>query len=323
MWRFLFVFALLTMSPGLASAEAFDHASAVKEGNASYNAGDYAAAQRWYVQAIQADPNQPAPYRNLARAYFWQDQYAAASTYYDHYLRLAPLDAADVEQIKAERKLASDRASGDTWMIPDNQRLARQALDTELQSGKAYTDGGGGAWGLYETLLRTGYAQPDLAQLRATLAQRLVAEFETLLQPQGTDLVPQLSFEAWQVQSQRLAVSQRITNDSAAADALMRRSTVVEAALALLGGRTNNAVDLARLARTQNPDLKWVGWYEVVALTQAGKHQESIEALESFARTLRQVNPAQLPYATAMKAMLLQRLERWDDAAQTFQLVLQ
>lgn len=322
MRQFLLICALCLVSPGV-FAEAFDHTSAVKEGNTAYNSGDYAAAQRWYVQAIQADPNQPAPYRNLARAYFWQDQYAAASTYYDHYLRLAALDAADVEQIKAERKLASDRASGDTWIVPDNQRLARQALDTELQSGKAYTEGGGGSWGLYETLLRTGYAQPDLAQLRTTLGQRLVAEFEALLQPQGTDLVPQLSFEAWQVQSQRLAVSQRITNDPAAADGLMRRATVVEAALALLGGRTANAVDLARLARTQNPDLKWVGWYEVVALTNAGNHQESLDTLETFARTLRQVNPAQLPYATAMKAMLLQRLERWDDAAQTFQLVLQ
>lgn len=322
MRRWILVLALFGV-PSAAVAEAFDHQAAVKEGNAAYNGGDYPAAQRWYTQAIQADPNQPAPYRNLARAYFWQDNYSAATAFYDHYLRLAPMDATDLDQVRAERKLASNRAGDNVWILPDNQRLARQALDAELQNGKAYTDGGGGAWGLYETLVRTGYAQPDMAQIRATLARRLVDEFEGLLQPGGSDLVPQLSFEAWQVQSQRLAVAQRVVSDPAALDALLRRATVVEAAISLLGGRTSNAVDLARLARSQNPDLKWTGWYEVVALSNAGKHQEALDALETFARTLRAENPAQLPYASTLKAMLLQRLERWDDAAATFELVLQ
>ena len=320
MTRWIVFIALLM--PALAKAEAFDHASSVKDGYAAYNRGEYAKAQKSDTQAIQADPNQPGPYRNLARAYFWQDQYAAATTFYDNYLKLAAGDAPDLEQVKAERKLAATRAGENVWTLPDNQRLARAALDAGLQSGKAFTEGGGGSWGLYETLLRTDYCQPDLAQLKATLSRRLLDEFEALLQPQSTDLVPPLGLEAWQIQSQRLAAAREIAMDPVQADLVLRRTTVVEAALALLGARTANAVDLAKLARSQNPDLKWTGWYEVVALTQAGEHAKALETLETFARTLRTDNPSQLPYATVVKAMLLQRLERWDDSAQAYQLIL-
>lgn len=321
--RHLILAFLLVMLPTSGMAEAFDQGAAVKSGNTAYNAGDYPTASRWYVQAIQADPNQAATYRNLARTYFWQDQYAAATAFYDHYLRLAPADSPDLEQVKAERKLASTRASEDVWTIPDNQRLARQALDTELQSGKAFSEGGGGAWGLYETLIRTGYAQPDLAQLKSTLTRRLLDEFEGVLQPQGSDLVPQLTIEAWQIQSQRLAAARAVAQDATLVAMIDRRSTVVEAGLALLGGRTAKAVDLAKLARKENPDLKWATWYEIVALVRAREHQAALEVLETFSRQLRQENPSQLPYATTMKAIILQRLERWDDAAQTFQIVLQ
>lgn len=316
------IFALLLMVPSLAWAEAFNYAAAVKEGNAAYNRGDYPGAQRAYIQAIQADPDQAVPYRNLARAYFWQDQYAAATAFYDDYLRLASLDATDLDQVKAERKLAATRAGDHVWTLPDNQRLARAAFIAELQKGPAFAEGGGGAWGLYETLLRTGYCQPDLAQLKATLVRRLLDEFEAGLQTQGNDLVPQQSFESWSVQSQRLAAARQIAADPTLVDVLARRATIVEAALALLGGRAANAVDLARLANKQNPDLKWTNWYVIVSLTQAGQHAEALEALENYARELRAQNPAQLPYATTIKAMLLQRLERWDDAAQAFQLVL-
>jgi tetratricopeptide (TPR) repeat protein len=304
--RHFIVAILLLILPATVHAEAFDHEAAVKSGNTAYNGGDYASALRWYTQAIQADSNQATTYRNLARTYFWQDQYAAATSFYDHYLRLAPADALDLEQVKAERKLASTRAGEDVWTIPDNQRLARQALDSELQTGKAFSEGGGGAWGLYETLIRPGYVQPDLAQLKSTLTRRVLDEFEGLLQPQGNDLVPQLSIEAWQMQSQRLAAARAVVLDP----------TVT------LGGRTAKAVDLAKLARKENPDLKWTPWYEIVALTRAGSHEAALETLESFSRQLRQENPAQLPYATTMKAIILQRLERWDDAAQTFQIVL-
>jgi len=317
------IFVLLLLLPTHGWAEAFDQEAAVRSGNAAYNSGDYPAALRWYVQAIQADPNQASTYRNLARTYFWQDQYAAATAFYDHYLRLAPADSTDLEQVKAERKLASTRAGEDIWTIPDNQRLARQALDTELQNGKAFSEGGGGAWGLYETLVRTGYVQPDLAQLKSTLTRRLIDEFEGQLQPQGNDLVPQLNIEAWQIQSQRLSAARAVALDPTLVAMIDRRSTVVEAGLALLGGRTAKAVDLAKLARKENPDLKWTTWYEIVALVRAGDQKAALEVLETFSRQLRQDNPSQIPYATTMKAIILQRLERWDDAAQTFEIVLQ
>lgn len=299
-----------------------DYERAIQSGNTAYNAGDYNTAQTQYVQAIQADPTRAVGYRNLARAYFWQDQYSAASHFYEHYLKLAPTDALDLEQVRGERKLAATRAGDAIYRIPENSLLARQALENELQSGRAYTEGGGGAWGLYETLLRTGYADPDLIQLRTTLSRRLLDEFDALLLPAPNDVLPVASFEAWQVQAQRLVALRKIQQNPMMLEMINRRSTVVEAALALLSGQIDGAVDLARLARANNPDLKFLPWYEIIALTHANRHDEALTALETFSRQLRSDNPSQLPYAMVVRALILKRHDRPQDAAEVLRAML-
>lgn len=309
---------LLFTSPAFAQ----DYERAIQSGNTAYNAGDYKAAQTQYVLAVQADPTRAVAYRNLARAFFWQDQYSAASHFYEHYLKLAPPEAVDLEQVRGERKLAATRAGDAIYRIPENALLARQALETELQSGRAYTEGGGGAWGLYETLLRTSYADPDLIQLRTTLGRRLLDEFDALLLPTANDLLPVASFEAWQVQAQRLVALRRIQQSPTMLEMINRRSTVVEAALALLGGQIDGAVDLARLARGNNPDLKFLPWYEIIALTRANRHEEALTALETFSRQLRSDNPSQLPYAMVVRAVILKRHDRPQDAAEVLRAML-
>jgi len=314
------ILIVLMMVTSLAWAQDYD--SAIRQGNVAYNAGEYAAAQSHYIKAIQAEPTRAIGYRNLARAYFWTDQYGAAAHYYEHYLKLAPAEATDLEVIRGERKLAVTRAGENIFRLPENVRLARQALETELGSGRAYTESGGGAWGLYETLLRTGYAEPDLIQVRTTLGRRLMDEFDGLLLPAGQDILPVASFEAWQVQSQRLVALRRIQRDPAVLELINRRSTVVECALAMLSGQIDQSVDLARLARTSNPDLRFLTWYEIVALTRANRHEEALTTLEQFSRQLRTENPAQISYALALRALILKRQDRSQDAAEVLKTFL-
>lgn len=316
------ILTFLLVLTASASASAQNYESILKSGNAAYNEGKYVEAQGLYVKAIQADPGAALGYRNLARAYFWTDQYAAAAHYYEHYLKLAPAESADLEQVRGERKLAVSRAGEDVYRMPENIRMARQALETELGSGKAFTPGGGGAWGLYETLLRTGYADPDLVQIRATLTRRLMDELDAKMLPAPQDILPIASFEDWQVQAQRLVAIKKIQKDPVVLDLVNRRSTVVESAIALLAGQPEQAVDLARLARSSNPDLKFLAWYEIVALTRANKHEEALNAVETFARQLRAENPAQLGHAMALRALILKREDRSKDAAEVLKTLI-
>lgn len=317
------LFAALVLAVGLGTAmPAFAQANrtydaALKQGNAAYNNEDYDVAVKFYITAIQAAPDQAPAYRNLARTYFWQGNYSAASVYYDHYLRLAAT-AEDVEQIKAERRLAGDRARDAVYTLPDSQRLALEALNKELESGRAYTSGGGGAWGLYETLLRTGYAEPQLEQLRSRLARRLLDEFDATLLPDSGRLTPRLDLDAWQLQAERITVGRTIADDPALRDVMRTRSTIVEAAISLLTSQWEQAAELARLARASNPDVFFVGWFEASALINAEKYDQALALLNDFEKQLAERDPKGVEYARVLRAIVLQRVDRDDDAADIY-----
>jgi tetratricopeptide (TPR) repeat protein len=296
--------------------------AAVKRGNAAYNDGDYDTARRAYVDAIQASPSKAAAYRNLARTYFWEDRYGAAAAYYDHYLRLAP-DAEDIDKVKAERRLAAERARDTVYTVSDVQRRALEALQKELESGRAYTSGGGGAWGLYETLLRTGYAEPQLAQLRARLSRRILDEFDATIVPKSNQLTPRLDLDDWQLQAERLSAARSIADDPALAEILKTRSTVVEAAIAMLTGQWADAAKLARLARTSNPDLGFLAWFEASSLIGAKKYDEALTFLDQLARDMLDRDQSKLDYVRLLRAIALQKLERHDDASELYLEVLE
>lgn len=324
--RRLFVVACLVAScfPALASAQGVSerlYDAAMKQGNAAYNQQDYAAAATAYVAAIQSNPLGATAYRNLARSYFWDSKYAAATAYYDHYLRLAPT-AEDIEQIKAERRLSAERSRDEVYTLPEPQRMALEALGRELGSGHAYTSGGGGAWALYETLLRTGYAEPALAQLRSRLARRLLDEFDATLMPAPGQLTPRLDLEGWQLQAERLAAARRIADDPALVEVLERRSTAVEAAIAMLTSQWEDAAKLARLARTSNPDLDFLTWFEATSLIKAEKYDEALSLLDGFAREVSGRDAEKLDYVRVLRGVALQRLDRHGDAADLYHEVL-
>jgi tetratricopeptide (TPR) repeat protein len=318
----LFAVALVLLVSAPAFAQDFDWADAFRRGNSAYNSERYDEARELYIKAVQADPERPAAYRNLARAYFWLDQYAAAVLHYDHYLRLAP-EASDAEKIKSERRLAADRAGESVWTLPESQQLTRTALDKALEDGAAFTEGGGGAWGLYQTLLRTGYAQPDLAQIRMRMARRLVDEYEAVLAVEAGQPTPNLSLADWQVEIARLANARSVADDPALREIIDRRATIAEAALALLSGQSGNAADLARLASTSNPDFVFVKWYEIAALIESDDLEGARNVLEAFSRVLAERDPASLDYARVMRAEILRRQERLTDAAELYWELLQ
>jgi tetratricopeptide (TPR) repeat protein len=285
--------------------------------NASYNASEYDEAARGFVAAIQERPQRPVPYRNLARTHFWQGEYTEAVAYYDMYLRLAR-EADDVEQVQSERRLASSRAGGEPWTAPESQQMALKALEDQLQDGPAYTRGAGGAWGLYQTLLRTGFARPELSRLRRRLVARLLDEFEGILVPQANQPTPRLDLQDWQLQKERLEAASTLTRDESLAGIIGRRMMVVEAALALLNNRQPAAVELSRGAVEDNPDMVFLRWLVVSALVDADRHQEALDELDELAERLADAAPAQIGYVDILRASILQRMERDEEAADLY-----
>jgi tetratricopeptide (TPR) repeat protein len=290
---------------------------AASRGSRAYNEGRYDEAEQAFIEAIQYRPEQPELYRNLARTYFWKNDYSAATAYYDFYLRLMPL-ASDAEQIRAERRLASTRAGGEAWTMPESQRLALQALQNELAEGRAFTAGGGGAWGLYRTLLRMGYAQPELSTLRRDLLRRLVDEFEGLLIAGEHQVAPALELEDWRQQNERLSAARTLSEDESVLDMLRRRERIVEAAMALLNHQLDRVIPLLEVAIGDNPDVLFLNWYRIYTLSRQGKAPAALEALEHFARRLAQSAPHQLAYARVVRASLLEQVGRRDDAVQLY-----
>lgn len=316
-WLIAVVLMLFAADAGAETVSERIHAAALKRANQSYNDRDYAAAIPLYVEAIQAHPTEPRAYRNLARAYFWKGEYAISVQYYDHYLRLA---TDDVEREKSERRLAAERASGEVYTLPESQRMALAMLEREIESGRVYTTGGGGAWGIYSALLRTGYAEPHLARVRAELTRRLLDEVDLLLMPAAGQLTPRLDLEGWQLQAARLDAASRVVADAAVADMIAMRSTVCEAAIAMLTSQWQNASRLFALAREQNPDLRFLMWFELATLIDGGKPDVAIERID----TLLPESPDEerLNYLRILRGAALQRLDRANEATSLYYDVL-
>ncbi|RAL22283.1 hypothetical protein DL240_10550 [Lujinxingia litoralis] len=294
--------------------------AALDRGTSRYNGGEYEAARQAFVQAAQIVPGQAASYRNLARANFWLERYAEATHHYDHYLRLAP-EAGDAEQIRLERRMAATRAAGQGYVVPGAQRQALEALERELTRGQALTPAGGGAYGLYQTVLRMGYAAPELAQIQARLAQRLVDEHDAGLLAAPSGLVPTLDQQDWAVQRERLQLAAELTPDPLTAELVERRLLVVEAAEALLGSRLDRAAERAQEAAEANPDLRFVGWYQVAALAAGGEHERALQALDAFRARADWDAPTDRQ-AAVLRAQLLQALGRSEEAARALESAL-
>ena len=319
----LVLMAVAFAPPGFAqSPSQRQHADAMKVGTTAYNAGDYAAASDAYITAIQANPTDSAAHRNLARSRFWAGDYAGAVAAYDNYFRVAP-EGGD-PKLKAERRLAAERAGTRIYTPPPAQDQALAALQQALESGRAYTDGGGGAYGLFQTLLRTRYAEPSLAQVRARLARRLLDEFDAELLTGSAAVTPRLDLEAWELQAQRLSAARNVADDPAILDIAEQRAVVVEAATAMLTSRWTAAVELARTARQLNPDLRFLWWFEACSLVGDQRSADAEAVIEELEASLSDdaVDREIRAYARILRAVAMQNDGRAADSATLFMDVL-
>lgn len=302
-------------APSTLRAESAELTALVEQATDAYNQADYDQARQAFIRAIQIAPQNPDLYRNLARTFFWQNDYAAATAYYDFYLRLAPANAPDLEQIHGERRLAATRAGMQVWQTPEQQRLVLQSLNDQLDEGRAYTAGGGGAWSLYQTLIRTQFAQPELAQLKKRLVRRLFDEIESQFVVPTDQPSPRLDLEDWKVQRERIEATRSLTDDEVILDALQRRLLIVQTAESLLLARYADAVQQAELAMRNNPDIIFTAWFQITALLHSQRFTRALAAIDELEPRLRQNAPTLLDYAQILRAAALQKNGQHNDAA--------
>lgn len=285
--------------------------------NRAYNDGDYSASEAQFRELIQLVPDRRTAYRNLARSYFWQAKYPEAVAYYDIYLRVSA-DADDREQIQSERRLATSRAGDRVWSLPSAQAQVLSALESALENGHAYTAGEGGAWGIYNALLRAGYAQPELAGLKRRLARNLLTEFVGLLVPDAGQPTPQLDLDDWRVQQERLDAVLGLSDDPEVIDVVERRSSLTAAATALLTDRFERARALSQQAAEDNPDQPFILWFLARAELENSRPAEALKTLERIKTESASQHPALEDYAEIFRAAVLQRMNNSDEAAEIY-----
>lgn len=312
-----FIVLTTTFTPAFATSTT-DPTELSTQATDAYNQGNYDLAQQTFILAIQASPQNPDLYRSLARTFFWKNDYAAATAYYDFYLRLAPANATDLEQIHGERRLSATRAGTQVWQTSEQQRLILNALNDQLDEGHAYTPGGGGAWSLYQTLIRSQFAQPELAQLKKRLVRRLFDEIESNFVVPTDQPAPQLDLDDWKIQHERIEATTTLTNDEVILDALRRRSLIVTTAESLLLARYPEAAQQAEIAMRENPDVLFLTWYRIAALLSAQQNTRALAAIDEFEQRIRQTIPTQLDYIQILRAVALQNSNQSNEAANIY-----
>lgn len=293
---------------------------AMRRANKEYNAGKYEKSATQYRKAIQADPTKPDPYRNLARAYFWVENYSSAVAYYDFYLQVNK-SAKDILQIRKERNLANQRAGKSVYRRSKSQTKVYKTLKNQLQGGGVFNNKGG-SFGMYKTLLRTGFAEPLLIEVKAQLSQRLLDEFDVQTLPKKGEILPLISLESWKIQSDRLESIKKITNDKVTLGIVSRRTKIVLAIDAILSGKFELAAQTSAEALVQNPDLNFLSWFVAASLLVNGKVDLALKEISVLARNAKE-DPVLLDYVRVLRALAIQQKGQHEDAAEIFTTILQ
>lgn len=194
-----------------------------EEGRTFYGEGNYSEARRYIIEAIQREPNVPIYYLGLARSEYWLGHFDSAVYYYNVYLvdfantpmpdrREADLPA----NVRGERDAANAaRTNPETVAAaPPAVVAARAAFDARVAQGPILTSTGGGAVAMYEGMLRAGYADPDLVDVRLALANALMSEANGVVDDHAAAL-PVLTLAQWQTQLARLQWWLGLTPDTA------------------------------------------------------------------------------------------------------------
>lgn len=183
-------------------------ADPLQEAQRLYGASEYGAAERVLTRAIQATPLRRDLYLGLARTLNMLERFEEAAFVYQLFIshpRLAAGATQPSQRVLDEyagvrgARENPDRAPEP----PSSQEQALAAFEARLEQGPIVSGRAGDAWGFLETLLRTGFARPELHDLRVALAEALVEEI-TDQSPTNAHLLPPLSWEAWELQRLRV-----------------------------------------------------------------------------------------------------------------------
>jgi tetratricopeptide (TPR) repeat protein len=211
-------FAVFSMAAALMSASVSAPAAAQtaaerwEEARSYYAEGDFEAALPGAIAAVQQAPAAPEYYLGAARILFQMERYDEAVFYYDIYIQhfgpILPADTPERNRLtraREERTTANNSRTTPSSAVPEpaGQGEARAALVARIAEGIAITPTGGGALAIYDALLRTGYARPDLLTLRSEL-RACILEEASLFVAVNRAAMPALSIEEWEVQRTRM-----------------------------------------------------------------------------------------------------------------------
>ena len=221
----LALFGVLSL-PVTASAQVGpDETNPFERGRELYRSEQYDQAIPYLIEAAQREPSRGELYLALGRAAFWANNFELAVFYYDIYLgRFA--DRAELTapprdrkaQVQSERDSADKgrKSPGTAVKAPEAQETIRTALLAKLEDGVALTTSGGGAHALFQSLLRAGFARPEITELRNKVRAALLNE-AMLFAPAKARSMPALSLQEWGTQKERLKLWQDLGAKTTAA----------------------------------------------------------------------------------------------------------
>ncbi len=301
-----------------------DYKQALDQANTAYNKRNYEQALTKYTRAAQQSPTNAFPYLGIARSYFWMDRYSAAVRHYDLFFKVADQQSSPPDRVtdqlkdaRSERKLASSRSDGEAWQRPEAQRRLVSALRDELDDGNAYTAGGGGAWALYEALLRTNYVAPDLARLRSRLARKLVDEVDRRLVPEDSGVIPRRSLGDWKEDQQRLEAATSIPVNEPLAKRMNSRKQVIAAGIDMLNGNHGSAADQFSEAADEIDEWQFLRWLRIACLIRSERYDAAENAIEA-SRGKPFVTSQITRYLDLMEGLIAQRRGNNERASEIF-----
>ncbi len=270
-----------------------------QEARQAYADGDYETALPGGIAAIQQSPATPEYYLGVARILFQLERFDDAVFYYDidldHFGPLLPPDTPDRQSVSRARE-ERNTANGSRQQPsvppagPDSQNQARAALETRIEEGTALTASGGGALAIYDAMIRSGYARPDLLPLRARLRECILEE-ANLFVSSARLVMPALSIEQWTTQRNRMRRYVELAPEAVQTVAATPESDAGRAMLLMADGQLeylnqdySDAATAFRQAIEADPSVlpSWIGYLNALYGQQVGRTQSAQSALADF-----------------------------------------
>jgi tetratricopeptide (TPR) repeat protein len=314
----------LALALGHAPAAAGQSADELWEsGRSAYAASEWAEARTSILAAIQARPSSAEYYLGLARTLFQMRRFDEAVFYYDLYIQhFGPVLPAStparnsVARAREERQTANQARSNPRAEVPqpEGQAEARAAMLGRIEQGSILTAGGGGAAAMYDALIRSGYARPDLIDLRRRLAEALLQEAE-LFVPADRAVMPALSMAQWEIQRDRMRRHQALVGEgpttpadgSTPRDRAQAMRRVAEGQIHALNDNHARALEHFQAATEADPTMlpAWMGRLNAHHQLANADGATRDALLTAFEAQVRAQHPAALGVVTLYRAAFI------------------